>query len=135
MTAPINNKLLGGNRNLIHDEKTKNPQIQPLTNEVNKTSQTTRKETNFSSKPNNKLLKQQGKRPTSLPTKNSQIKEETNYSSKQISTSIKGPTSLQPGPTTKEGTNFPPDGPSYCCHLFFAGGCLGWSRAERPSVS
>ena len=40
--------------------------------------------------------------------KNREMKEESNYSSRQISTSLKEPTSLQTGPPTNEGTNFPP---------------------------
>ena len=39
---------------------------------------------------------------------NREMKEESNYSSRQSSISLKGPTSLQTGPPTSKGTNFPP---------------------------
>ena len=62
---------------------------------------------------------QQEKRPRQNFLNKSQLFEGTNFPPRWDAkiNFMKGPTSLQDGPTYHEETNFSPDGPSYCCYL------------------
>lgn len=87
--AAVNDKLLGGNRNLIHDKKTKNPRIQSSL------------EWNQQNSP------QQSERDQLLFHKKKERKKKRLTTPKQISNSIKGPTSVQADPSKTKGNNYP----------------------------